>query len=268
MKYKLVASDFDDTMVDDNLKIGEKTKRAVKEYVEKGGKFVLCTGRMISAILPYARELGLHGEVVGYQGTVIADIDTGKFIKEDKMPYETAVRLLNFAEELGVQAQYYYRDTFVIKEENELSRMYAKYSFAPPLIVGMDPKEYLIHNKISPTKVLYLVPPERVKEIIAAVNDRFPDEVLANTSKKFVVELVKKGIDKGVAMAYLGEKYGIPKEETVCIGDSLNDVAMLKYAGLAVVVENGSDEAKAYADVIAPPSDRDAVAWVLENLVD
>ena len=89
MKYKLVASDFDDTMVDDNLKIGEKTKRAVKEYVEKGGKFVLCTGRMISAILPYARELGLHGEVVGYQGTVIADIDTGKFIKEDKMPYET-----------------------------------------------------------------------------------------------------------------------------------------------------------------------------------
>ena len=38
--------------------------------------------------------------------------------------------------------------------------------------------------------------------------------------------------------------------------------------GLAVVVENGSDEAKAYADVIAPPSDRDAVAWVLENLVD
>ena len=43
---------------------------------------------------------------------------------------------------------------------------------------------------------------------------------------------------------------------------------MLKYAGLSVVVENGSDEAKAEADIIAPPSSADAVAWVLENLVD
>ena len=268
MKYKMVASDFDDTMVDDSLKIGERTKNAVKEYVAKGGRFVLCTGRMISAIMPYARQLGLHGEVVGYQGTVIADIDTGKFIKEDKMPFETALKLLNFAEEIGVQAQYYYRDTFVIEKENELSRAYQKYTFAPPLVVGISPKEYLIQNRISPTKVLYLVDPDRVKDIIAAVNERFPGEVLANTSKKFVVELIKRGIDKGVAMEYLGKKYGIPPEETICIGDSLNDVAMLKYAGLSVVVENGSDEAKAAADVIAPPSDKDAVAWVLENLVD
>ena len=86
MKYKLVASDFDDTMVDDSLVIGEKTKSAIKTYIEKGGRFLLCTGRMISAILPYARELGLHGEIVGYQGTVIADIDSGKFLSEDKVP--------------------------------------------------------------------------------------------------------------------------------------------------------------------------------------
>ena len=268
MKYKLVASDFDDTMVDDSLVIGEKTKSAIKTYIEKGGRFLLCTGRMISAILPYARELGLHGEIVGYQGTVIADIDTGKFLSEDKVPFETALKLLDFADEIGVQAQYYYQDTFVIEKENELSRRYAKYTFAPPLVVGMSPKEYLKIYKISPTKLLYLVEPSRVKEIIAMVNERFSEEILANTSKKFVVELVKKGIDKGVAMRRLGEKYGIPREETICIGDSLNDLGMLKYAGLSVVVENGSDEAKAEADIIAPPSSADAVAWVLENLVD
>ena len=87
LKYRMVASDFDDTMVDDTQIIDEATKKAVSDYIARGGRFVLCTGRMISSILPYARELGLHGEVVGYQGTVIADIDSEKFLEEDSVPF-------------------------------------------------------------------------------------------------------------------------------------------------------------------------------------
>ncbi len=268
LKYRMVASDFDDTMVDDTQIIDEATKKAVAAYIAKGGRFVLCTGRMISSILPYARELGLHGEVVGYQGTVIADIDSGKFLEEDSVPFETALKLIEFAEERGIYYQYYYKDTFVIEKESDVSREYAKYAIMPPLVTGINTKEYLIANRISPTKLLYIADAEAVRALIKEINARFGDEVLANTSKKFVVELVKKGIDKGVAMKKLGEKYGIPAEETICIGDSLNDLAMLKYAGLSVAVENASDEAKAAADVICPACNAGGVAWVLNNLTD
>ncbi len=266
LKYRMVASDFDDTLADDSQKIDPLTKKAISDYIARGGKFVLCTGRMISAILPYARELGLHGEVVGYQGTVIADIDTGKFLEEDSVPYETALKLIEFAEKKGIYYQYYYKDTFVVDEESEISREYSKYAFAPPMCVGMNTKLYLIENHISPTKLLYIAPPEDVPAIIKEVNDLYGSEILANTSKKMVVELVKRGIDKGVAMKKLGLRYGIPPEETICIGDSLNDLAMIQYAGLGVVVANGSDEAKAAADLICPACNEGGVRWVLENL--
>ena len=79
MKYKLIVSDFDDTLVDDNQIIDEETIRAIKDYESRGGKFVFCTGRMISAIIPHAKKIGLKGEIIGYQGAVVADIESGKF---------------------------------------------------------------------------------------------------------------------------------------------------------------------------------------------
>ena len=58
-----------------------------------------------------------------------------------------------------------------------------------------------------------------------------------------------------MAVKNLAKKYGIKREEVICIGDSLNDLAMIEYAGLGVVVENGSKEAKQAADIIAPSND-------------
>ena len=66
MKYKMIACDFDDTLSDSASFASEKNREAITEYVARGGKFVLSTGRMISAIIPHAKYLGLHGEVIGY----------------------------------------------------------------------------------------------------------------------------------------------------------------------------------------------------------
>jgi hydroxymethylpyrimidine pyrophosphatase-like HAD family hydrolase len=77
--------------------------------------------------------------------------------------------------------------------------------------------------------------------------------------------MVPKGIDKGVALLRLAQKYNIKKEEIICIGDSENDVPMLQVAGLAVAVENGTAAARRAAHVIAPKNSEDGVAWVIEK---
>ena len=63
LKYRMIVSDFDGTLGRSEGGISEGNIRAIQQYTENGGVFALCTGRMISSILPYARELGLKGPV-------------------------------------------------------------------------------------------------------------------------------------------------------------------------------------------------------------
>lgn len=81
INYGLIVSDFDGTLIDDNQQILPEVREAIEKYIAAGGVFAVCTGRMLSSILPRVRELGLKGLVIAYQGTVIADIETGKLLK-------------------------------------------------------------------------------------------------------------------------------------------------------------------------------------------
>ena len=74
IKNKLIVSDFDGTLITSSHTVPEDVKSAINEYVACGGIFAVCTGRMISSILPRVRELGLKGLDVGYYGDAIAEI--------------------------------------------------------------------------------------------------------------------------------------------------------------------------------------------------
>ena len=82
MRYDLVATDFDDTLY--SMKgggIDDFTLGVIGEYKRRGGKFVIVTGRMFSAIKPQAEKLGLSGLIISYQGAMISDISSGKTLK-------------------------------------------------------------------------------------------------------------------------------------------------------------------------------------------
>lgn len=265
MKYKLIVSDFDDTLAGYDQVISKGNREAITKYVEAGGKFVLCTGRMVSAVLPHARSLGLQGEVIGYQGGVVADIATGKFLEENGIPYEVALPVCEYLDSRGIYYQLYNEDTFVVEKENEYSDVYRQFTFLPPIVAGKSLTEYLKEGRRSTTKILLVADPKLVPGYIKELSERFGDKLLVNTSKKFIIEIVPKGINKGFAVATLRERLNIPREEIIAIGDSMNDAPMLEYAGLGVVVGDGTDDAKKYADVIAPNCSEDAIKWVIEN---
>lgn len=60
MKYKMIVSDTDDTLLRDDFTISSATKEAIIKAQEQGIKFVLCTGRPTYAAKKYAEELFLH----------------------------------------------------------------------------------------------------------------------------------------------------------------------------------------------------------------
>ena len=82
-------------------------------------------------------------------------------------------------------------------------------------------------------------------------------------SHRFVVEIITKGINKGLAISWLCKKYGISTDEAIAIGDSENDIAMIKTAGLGVAMGNAMPKVKQIADFIADTNDSDGVAKVI-----
>ena len=99
MQYKLIVSDFDGTLRRTEGGISEGNVRAITEYVSAGGVFALCTGRMMSSILPYAKQLGLKGLIAAYQGAIIEDIESGKYVRDERITNRAAIEICRALEE-------------------------------------------------------------------------------------------------------------------------------------------------------------------------
>lgn len=266
MKYKLIAADLDDTVLHSDHSVSDRLARAVSAYKKAGGRFVIATGRMYSGALNACRKLGLTGEIIAYQGCLVVDIESGRILETSPLPHDLTVRICDFAEERGLYFQLYENDTFIIERVTPYSERYAHFTSCSPKVAGIPLSKYARAHKTESVKVLLMTEPENVPALITEVNAHFGAEVLANTSKPYIVEIVTNRMNKGIAVARLAKKYGIPQEAVACIGDSMNDVPMLNWAGFAVVVENGSAVAKAEADLIVPSNNDDGAAIAVEKI--
>lgn len=265
MKYKLIASDFDDTILNSNFQYSSYLKETINKYIKSGGKFVIATGRMTDGIIGYCKDLGLKGEVVSYQGAVISDIESGKIIDENFIDKNDAIMIAKYIEENGFYFHTYRGNNFLVERCTAYTKMYSSLCNVKYKEIKMPISKYLKDNDISPLKMMIITDENKVMGLIDTLQKEFGDKFLFNTSKKWAVEIVSKNVNKGNAIKKICEKYGIKREETISIGDSLNDLPMIKFAELGVIVENGSVEAKKEADIIAPSNDNEGVAYIINK---
>lgn len=81
------------------------------------------------------------------------------------------------------------------------------------------------------------------------------------------IEVTAAGVDKGSALLALADLLGIPHENTLAVGDSENDRAMLEKAGIAAVMANGMPQIKALGDLVSEADcDHDGVAELFRKL--
>ena len=83
-----------------------------------------------------------------------------------------------------------------------------------------------------------------------------------------MIDITPPGVNKGTALLKAAAILGVRQEEVMAIGDSENDLRMLGYAAVPVVMANADDEIKSIAALVAPSNDEDGVAWVLDRLAE
>ena len=96
---------------------------------------------------------------------------------------------------------------------------------------------------------------------------RLPGEIAAQQNTGTSADLTPPGVTKALGLSFLMEQYGLTPAEVMACGDADNDLPMLRFAGTAVVPENGLPEAKALATYHAASNDEDGIAKAIEQFV-
>jgi Cof subfamily protein (haloacid dehalogenase superfamily) len=263
MAIKLVAVDLDDTLLDNNLTVSPRTASAIRQAIAGGVTVTMATGRMFSSAVRYAAELELDVPLITYNGALIRCSLSGETLLHKPLEEATARGILAFFKERGWYIQVYLDDKLYVKEFDDNARLYEELSGIRAIPVG----EELYSLAGTPTKMLALAEPAMIPEIGTAVKNAFGDKVYAAASKAFYLEMTNPTVNKGIALDFLAGRLGIRQEEVMAIGDSVNDLDMLAYAGLGVAMGNASPAVKAAANVVTGANDADGVAEAIEKYV-
>jgi Cof subfamily protein (haloacid dehalogenase superfamily) len=227
---------------------------------ETGVHVVLVTGRMFRSVRPYALEAGLDDPVVCYQGAVVAEPTTGRWLRHVPIPVELAREAIAALHEEGFGMNCYVDDELYVAEVTPEARRYADFQGLELHPVG----DLLAWLDRPPTKLVVIDDPEVLDALEARLKARFDGRLYISKSLPYFLELASPDVTKAAGLEFLARHLGFTREQTVAFGDGENDVELLEWAAYGVAVENAHERVKAIADLVCPPVDEEGVAQVLE----
>lgn len=271
--YDAILLDVDGTLVDDAGHIHPRTLAALREAHARGAIVMVATGRSESGVAPVIEELGIDNPVLVYNGSGLWEPKTDKLLEERVLSNRTVARTLELCERGGYLP-------VVMKHglkasppphtpalEKALSRLTA----LEPRAFADLPREYLIRITLFSDR--HTDSAEFEREVAAAIDlptylTHFPLNHLVDhrASALQVVDVHAPSRGKGEGVRMLAERYGVPRERVVAVGDATNDVPMFEAAGLGVAMQCSMPEARAAAARVIGDCNSGAIGELVEEL--
>jgi Cof subfamily protein (haloacid dehalogenase superfamily) len=219
---------------------------------------------MFQSVRRYALEAGLDDPVVCYQGAVVAEPQSGKWLRHEPIPLELAREAIAALQEEGFSLNCYVGDELYVAEVTRGARRYADFQHLELHTVG----DLLAWLDEPPTKLVVIDDPEVLDDLERRMIARFEGRLYISKSLPYFLEFAAPGVTKAAGLDFVAEHLGFARERTLAFGDGENDVELVEWAGYGVAVENAHERVKAVADLICPPVTEEGVAQVLESYLD
>lgn len=228
--------------------ICEENKLAIKKARELGHKIFINSGRSMGYVPQCVREVEFDGYVVGI-GCYITYGD--ELVLSVAIPPEEVAEMFDKFTSEGKE----------VVLEGEIQNFRNKYNENEDFILLENGREYV--EKYSDSRITkFFVPYNFSEKELDFIRRRY-----TAFQHPTYLEYAPKGYSKATGMEMLLQKCNIPRERCVAIGDSANDIDMLKYAGISVAVGNAQDEVKALCTKITAPANEGGVGKAICEII-
>jgi Cof subfamily protein (haloacid dehalogenase superfamily) len=271
MAVKLIALDIDGTLLDSRWTLPEANRAAIAEATRRGIEVALVTGRRYDFAMPIATQIGAPLTMIVSNGAVIRTIN-GETHLRHLLSRETAARVLEitkpwrdstavifdrppknvilevFATDDPVRSAYYARNKEFIGHAAPLESCLTE-----------DPLQVMLSGKVEKM---------REAEGVLRASQRSKDFKVAATvyeSRDFsMIDVLHPACSKGAALSEWATLRGLSREEVMAIGDNHNDLEMLSFAGIPVVMGNCVPELRNFGWHETASNDHNGVAAAIE----
>ena len=267
--YNMLVLDIDGTLVGSDKTISEKTKEAIIKAQQRGKIVAIASGRSIAGIRKTASNISLEqygGYVIAYNGTTVVNCKTGECIYNQMVPKELVKPVYEAAKRVNAGIVVYNDNTKEMISGNGLNE-YIKIDAEACNVTINEVSDFVKAINFPFNKFLLSGKPEHMAEVEKIMAKEFGDRLNVFRSDPFYVELLPRYVDKGVAVEKLVKHLDIQREKVICIGDSYNDLPMLRFAGMGVAMGNAQQEVKEMADYVTASNDEDGIVNVIDKFM-
>lgn len=269
MGNKILFTDLDETLLDEDKAICRENREKITQMLEQGHYFVITTGRPVATGKIVVKELGLTMPgcyMAAFNGSVIYDCAAQRILAQRTIPLYAAKEILDEAHKAGIYVHSYQQDIILTEEHSPeldfyLDNARMEYQLVPDIYSRLQNEP----NKII---LIDLQGDKRLLEFQSQHEEKFREFSNSFFSRNEFLEYCPKDTDKGSAVAYISQFLGVPIENTVGAGDERNDIPMIKAAHIGIAVKNAHPEVKEAADYITEKdSSHGAIAEVIDKFI-
>lgn len=268
-RFDLMVMDVDGTLTRSDRKISDVTRDAVIEAQKRGKTIAIASGRSIAGIRGIASGISLEeygGYIIAYNGTTIINCKTGECIFNQTIPDALIQPVYEAALELSVGIMAYNDAAKELIVANGVTS-YVRADAEACRVTLREVDHFLREIQTPVNKIFVSGDPERMKEVERILQRRFGAQLNIFRSDPYYVELLPKYIDKGVAAEKLAKHLDVSRERVICVGDSYNDLSMLRFAGMGVAMGNAAQEIREQADYVTGTNDRDGIVELIDKFM-
>jgi Cof subfamily protein (haloacid dehalogenase superfamily) len=273
MPVRLIALDIDGTLLDSRWKLSDANREAISEATRRGIEVALVTGRRYDFAMPVARELASPLTMIVSNGALVRTQD-GKTHVRNLLPLETARKVLHLTlpwrEGAGVVFDRPRENQLmleVLETDDPIRQAYYDRNkeflgCAKPLesCLTEDPLQVMLSGKVE------LMREAQATLRAAPFSDEYRLAATVYETRDFsMMDILHPECSKGSALAEWAAIRGYDRGEVMAVGDNHNDLEMLSYAGIPIVMGNGVRELKNFGWHETASNDENGVAVAIQQ---
>lgn len=264
MKYDLFITDYDGTLGDAKEIIDDETLSAIREYVNKGGHFAVCTGRPFQSIKRILGKYDIDGIVGCLQGAEVKDLKTGNTLHKKTIDDKTALGIISEMKKDGLSPNMFTSSFLYYENISEYVNVYINMKSIDCVRIE-SLEDFILNNPNEILKIVANCSDSEIEFYREKYNKLFGKTALFNSGAKRLFETVNKDSTKGKNVEVMAKYYNVPTNKVITVGDSTNDLDLVVGKWYGVAVKDGSEELKNNAKEITVEFEKKPVKTLLRK---